>query len=110
MATIEILKLIALVLVSGWCSAFLVQLIKREPWPSWTKLVLSAVVALAVAVAARFLSGNLLDFLKLWGNGMSADAVFIYFSGIFTAAYAWWKTMFQTEPWAKTLGAWPKKN
>lgn len=102
----QIVTLIAMVLASGFFSAFIVQFIKRAAWPSWTKLLLSAVVAGIVALAGLWLTGSVQAVAALWGN-LTADDVWKFGALVFTAAAAWWRLYFSGAKWAESLAKWP---
>jgi len=105
----EWVNLLAALVLAGWVSAFVVQLIKRSTWGSGIKFCLSVVVATVIGLATAWTNGTLWGFVDLWGDGMTADSVIVFIVGVFTVAYGWWKVMFSTESWAKAIGAWPKK-
>ena len=106
MQLVQILTLIATVITAGWAAAFLTQLIKREQWPSWIKLVLAVVMAALVGLAAAWLSGDVTRFVTLWKAGtITADQVITLGVLIFTAAQIWYTKFWPSQAWAQTLGA-----
>ena len=105
----QVVTLLATVLVAGWFSAFVVQFIKQAKWPSWAKLLLSGIVAALVALAAAWLSGDVTNFVKLWGNGLTANEVIAFFTLVFTSAATWYRFYFRDATWAQSLGNWPSK-
>ncbi len=107
MKTTEIITLFATILVAGWFSAFIVQALKRLTWPSSVKLILSGIIALLVALAASWISGDLTNFVKLWNNGMTANEVVAYFTLVFTSAATWYRFYMKDAAWAQNLGNWP---
>lgn len=104
----ELLTLLATLAISGWLSAFLVQLLKRAGWPSWTKLVLSLAMALVVGLATAWLSGDVMGFIGLWGN-LTAEQVMTFATGVYVASATWYQFYFKDATWAQSLGAWPAK-
>jgi hypothetical protein len=110
MALTEIITLIATIVVAGWFSAFITQAIKQVKWPSSLKLLLSGIVAGLVALAASWLSGDLLGFVTLWGTGgLTAQEVIVYFSGVFASAATWYRFYFKDATWAENLALWPSE-
>ena len=106
----EVATLVATVLVAGWFSAFITQLLKQQKWPSSAKLVLSAVVAGAVAIAAAWLSGDVLNFVTIYKTGgLTAAEVMVFFTGVFTSGATWWRFYMRDAEWAQNLAAWPSK-
>lgn len=102
------ITLAAMVLAGGFFSAFIVQAIKRVSWPSSVKLILSGLVAVAVALAGLWLTGSVQAVVALWGH-LSADDVWRFSVLVFSAAVAWYRFHFQSAGWAQSLAAWPKK-
>jgi len=110
MQLIQLLTLIATLLASGWVAAFIVQLLKREKWPNWTKLVLSIIVAALVGLATAWLSGDVTRFVTLWKSGSVTSDQFLTFAVlIFTSAATWYRFYFKDAAWAQSLGKWPTK-
>lgn len=108
MESIEWINLLAMVLVAGWFSAFVVQAIKRPAWPSWVKLLLSALVAFGVALASSWLNGDLWKLVELWKqDALMANEIIAFFTLIFTSAATWYRFYFKDAGWAETLGKWP---
>ena len=106
MQLVQILTLIATVITAGWFAAFLTQLIKREAWSSWVKLVLAVVLAALVGLATAWLSGDVTRFVTLWKAGtITADQVITLGVLIFTAAQVWYHKFWPAQGWAQTLGA-----
>jgi len=106
MQLVQILTLIATVITAGWLAAFLTQLIKREAWSSWVKLVLAVVLAALVGLATAWLSGDVTRFVTLWKAGtITADQVITLGVLIFTAAQVWYHKFWPAQGWAQTLGA-----
>jgi hypothetical protein len=80
-------NMLAVILTGGWLSSFLTQLIKHINWPSYTKLLLSLVMALIVGAAASWTSGDLTSFVKLWQKGTPGTGqVLTYATLVFTSA------------------------
>ena len=101
----EILTLAATLIGSGWVAAVIVQLLKREQWPSSVKLILSMVVAALVGVAAAWLSGDVTRFVTLYKAGtLTADQVIAFAVLVFTAAQVWYHANFKQVGWAQSLG------
>jgi hypothetical protein len=110
LSTVEIVTLIAMIVTAGWFSALVVQAIKQASWPSSVRLLAAGAVALAFALATSWLSGELSGFIDVWASGsMTAEQVFVYFSGIFTASQAWFFGAFKDAEWARQLELWPGK-
>lgn len=106
MQLVQILTLIATVITAGWFAAFLTQLIKREAWSSWVKLVLAVVLAALVGLATAWLSGDVTRFVTLWKAGtITADQVITLGVLIFTTAQVWYHKFWPAQGWAQTLGA-----
>ena len=103
----ELVTLAATLLLAGWVSAFITQLIKREAWPSAVKLVLAIVVAFLVGLATVWLSGDLTAFIGKWGSLTSAD-VLTFGTLVFASAQVWYHKFFDDQAWAQNLGKWPK--
>lgn len=104
----EIVTLVATILVAGWFSAFITQLLKQQKWPSSAKLALSAVVAAGVAIGAAWLSGDVLGFVTIYKTGgLTAAEVMVFFTGVFTSGATWWKFYMKDATWAQNLAAWP---
>jgi hypothetical protein len=105
----QLVTLAATVLGFGWVSAFIVQLIKRETWPSSVKLILSMVVAALVGLAAAWLTGDVTRFVRLWqAGGVTADQVVAFATLIYASANTWYRFYFSGTGWSASLGAWPK--
>lgn len=104
----EIVTLLATVLVAGWFSAFIVQFIKQAKWSSWVKLVISGLIAIVVAIAALWLSGDVTSFLDIYKSGtISAEHVIAFATLVFTSAATWYRFFFKDATWAQNLGNWP---
>ena len=100
----QLLTLAATVIGSGWIAAVIVQLLKREQWPSSVKLVLSLIVAALVGLAAAWLSGDVTRFVTLYKAGtLTADQVVAFAVLTFTAAQTWYHLYFGGQAWAQTL-------
>lgn len=111
MSTTEVITLVALIITAGWLTSFVTQAIKQAKWPSSARLLCAGAVALAFALATSWLSGELGGFIDVWASGsMTAEQVFVYFSGIFTASQAWYLAAFRGTPWAENLLRWPGKD
>jgi hypothetical protein len=107
----EVVTLLATVLVAGWFSAFITQALKQAKWPSSLKLVLSAVVAGLVALAAAWLSGDVLNFVTIYKTGnLTAGEVMVFFTAVFTSGATWWRFYMRDAKWAQSLEAWPSKS
>ena len=105
----QLVTLAATVLGFGGVSAFIVQLIKRESWPSSAKLILSMVVAALVGLAAAWLTGDVTRFVRLWqAGGVTADQVIAFATLIYASANTWYRFYFSGTGWSASLGAWPK--
>jgi hypothetical protein len=105
----QLVTLAATVIASGWVAAFLVQLLKREAWPSWVKLVLALVVSALVGLGAAWLSGDVTRFVTLWKSGaVTSDQVIAFAVLVFTSAQVWFHKFFSDQTWAQTLAKWPK--
>lgn len=110
MSTVEVITLIAMIITAGWTTSFVTQAIKQASWPSSARLLCAGAVALAFALATSWLSGELSGFIDVWASGsMTAEQVFVYFSGIFTASQAWFFAAFKDAEWARNLELWPGK-
>lgn len=106
----EVITLLATVLVAGWFSAFITQALKQQKWPSSLKLVLSAVVAAVVAIAAAWLSGDVLNFVTIYKTGgLTAAEVMVFFTAVFTSGATWWRFWLRDAEWAQNLAKWPTK-
>lgn len=106
MQTVQIITLLATVLTAGWVSAYVTQLIKRERWASSVKLILALVVAVLVALATAWLSGDVTRFITLWkGGGITAGEVLTFAALIFASAQTWYHFYFPTQAWAQKIGA-----
>ena len=106
MQVTQIITLLATIIGSGWVAAFIVQLLKREQWPSSVKLVLALVVSALVGLGAAWLSGDVTRFVTLWKSGGLTSDQFIAFAVlVFTAAQTWYHLYFGSQGWAQTLGA-----
>jgi len=104
----EVITLLATVLVAGWFSAFIVQFIKQAKWASWVKLVISAVIAIVVAIATLWLSGDVTSFLDTYSNGtLDVEHIIAFATLIFTSAATWYRFYFKDATWAQNLGNWP---
>jgi hypothetical protein len=100
----QLITLIATVLTAGWVSAYLVQLVKREQWPSWVKLVLSFVMAAIVAVATAWLTGDVTNIITVWKEGgLTSEQILTFFTLIYTSAAAWYRYYFTGSGWAETV-------
>jgi len=105
----EVVTLLATVLVAGWFSAFITQALKQAKWPSSLKLALSAVIAALVALAAAWLSGDVLGFVTIYKTGgLTAAEVMVFFTGVFTSGATWWRFYMRDATWAQNLALWPK--
>jgi hypothetical protein len=106
----QLATLAATVIGFGWVSAFIVQLLKREKWPSSVKLILSFVVAGLVGLAAAWLTGDVTRFVRLWqAGGVTAQQVITLGTLIFAAANTWYQHYFKGQTWAAQLSKWPTK-
>lgn len=111
MKATEIITFIAMILVAGWFSAFITQALKQVKWPSSVKLILSAVIAGLVALAAAWLSGDVLNFVTVYkSGGLTANELMVYFTGVFTAGATWWRFYMRDATWAQNLALWPGKS
>lgn len=107
----QLITLAATVLLSGWLAAVIVQLVKRESWPSWLKLAVALVVSGLVGLAAAWLSGDVTRFVTLWRAGaLTSDQVVAFGVLVFTSAQVWYHRFFQDQGWARSLGAWGSSN
>jgi hypothetical protein len=105
MQLIQIVTLLATVLTAGWLAAFFTQLLKREQWPSWVKLVLALVVSALVGLATAWLSGDVTRFVTLWkSGGITADQVLVLATLIFASAQTWYKIVWPGDKWVETVG------
>lgn len=108
MSAYEVITLVAMIIASGWLSAWATQALKQAGWRSSVKLLVSGGVALAIAFAGSWLSGELQGVIDLWASGsLTAEQVFTYFVTIFTASQAWYLAAFRGTPWAENLLKWP---
>jgi glucose-6-phosphate-specific signal transduction histidine kinase len=106
----EIVTLLATILVAGWFSALITQTLKQQKWPSSAKLILSAVVAAAVAIAAAWLSGDVLHFVTIYKTGgLTAAEVMTFFTLVFSSGATWYRFYFRDAEWAQNLALWPQK-
>jgi H+/Cl- antiporter ClcA len=104
----EILTFIATILVAGWFSAFITQALKQQKWPSSLKLILSAVIAGIIALAASWLTGDLLNLVTIYkSGGLTSSELMVYFTGVFTAGATWYKFYMRDVAWAQNLANWP---
>ena len=104
----EVITLLATVLVAGWFSAFIVQFIKQAKWSSWVKLVISAVIAIVVAIATLWLSGDVTTFLDTYASGtLNVEPIIAFATLVFTSAATWYRFYFRDAEWAQNLGNWP---
>jgi predicted anti-sigma-YlaC factor YlaD len=102
-------NLLATLVGFGWVTAFLVQLLKRESWPSSVKLVIAIVFSALVGLAAAWLTGDVTRFVTFWRAGtVTAEQAITFGVLIFTAAQTWYVHYFKGQTWAVQLGAWPK--
>jgi hypothetical protein len=106
----EILTFIATILIAGWFSAFITQILKQQKWPSSLKLILSAVIAGIIALAASWLTGDLLNIVTIYkSGGLTASELMVYFTGVFTAGATWYNFYMKNAVWAQNLALWPSK-
>ena len=106
----QIITLLATIIGAGWFAAVIVQLLKREQWPSWVKLVIALVVSALVGLAAAWLSGDVTRFVTLWKAGsLTSDQVIAFAVLVFTAAQVWYHKFFADQAWAQSLGKWGTK-
>ena len=104
MNLVQIVTLLATVVTAGWFAAFLVQLLKREAWPSWLKLVLALVVSALVGLATAWLSGDVTKFITVFKNGtLTSDQVISFAVLVFTSAQIWYHKFWPEQGWAQTL-------
>lgn len=105
----EVVTLLATILTAGWLSAFLTQALKQQRWPSSLKLVLSAVIAGLVALAASWLSGDVLHFVTIYKSGtLTAGEAMVFFTAVFTSGATWYRFYFKDATWAQNLALWPE--
>lgn len=110
MSLVQIVMLLATIVTAGWFAAFFVQLLKRQQWASWIKLVLAGVVAALVGLATAWLTGDVTSFIDVWKQGqVTAEQVVTLATLIFTSAQVWYHKFFKDQQWALTLGAWGSK-
>ena len=106
MQLLQIVTLLATLITAGWFAAFVVQLLKREKWPSWVKLVLALVVSALVGLATAWLSGDVTRFVTLYKAGtLTSNEVITFAVLVFTAAQIWYHKFWPAQGWAQTLGA-----
>lgn len=104
----EIVNLIAAVLISGPLAVIIVQVLKREFWPSWARAVLGLVVALLVGVAQTWVSGDLLGLIHAWGSLTSAQVI-AWAAAVYAASQVWYHTYLGGTGWMVGLGLWPDR-
>lgn len=104
MQLVQIVTLLATVLTAGWFAAAIVQLLKREQWASWIKLVLALVVSALVGIATAWLSGDATRFVTLWrAGGITSNEIITFAVLVFTSAQVWYHKFFGEQGWAQTL-------
>lgn len=108
MNLVEVLNLVAAVLVGGFLTFLATLLIKRVSWPSWTKLILSMIMAAVFALAMAWVNGDVWSIIHAWGS-LTAQEVMVFGTLIWTTASIWYKVVFKDAAWANVLGAWPKR-
>jgi hypothetical protein len=102
----QLVTLAASVLTAGWVSAYLVQIIKRETWPSSVKLILALVMAAIVGVATAWLTGDLTRFVDLWNKGMTSEQVLSFAALVYASSATWYRFYFKDAEWAQNVGKW----
>ena len=108
-STTEWIQLAALVLIGGGGLSFLAtQLVKQVSWPSWTKLVLSLIMALVFGLLTAWLNADVWNIVRAWGT-LDASQVVTFGAFVWTASTGWYVIAFKGATWAHQLGAFPAK-
>lgn len=104
----EWVQLAALVLIGGGGLSFLAtQLVKQKAWPSYVKLVLSLVMAVAFGLLTAWLNADVWNIVAAWGS-LSAGDVMTFAGFVWAASTAWYMIVFKNAEWALKIGEWPK--
>lgn len=101
----EGLSLAAALVLSGFFTTVIVQVLKNAKWPSWLKAALSVVVSILVGAAQVWVSGDLLGLIPEWGEWSSAQVISVVVAA-WVGATAYYKLWFKGKPWMATLERW----
>ncbi len=90
----DLVGIIALMIVSGFFTTVVVQILKQAKWSARIKQALAVAVSVLVGLATVWLAGDVLGLINGWGHLTSAD-VWAVMVSVYTAANIWYKSILQ---------------
>lgn len=107
MTLTQIANLLVALILWAPISVVITQTIKRSGWGKATQTVCAFLVAVLVAVAGTWVSGDLLGLMDSWGELTSAQVI-AYAGVVFASASVWYQAYFGRLDWMAKLAEWPK--